>query len=123
MIDTSYGVSAVLQKYNVPSQQTSAETLVAQRANSISNIADRVTISPDAFRVETDIEDYLPKARDLKKKNFKSVKEYAEYLLMLYAKVGDLKPKPGEIHVKIEKQQEFREAMDELNELQFSEIR
>lgn len=80
-------------------------------------IKDKVTISPDAFRVEMNVEDYLPQSRDLKKKNFKNVKEYAEYLLMLFMKLQELKPKPGELHVKMEDQAELRKAISDLGDV------
>ena len=115
MIRASGDVAAVLQRYNVPSPQTPAQTLVTK---TVAAIEDKITITPDSFRVTTSIEDYLPQARDLKKKSFKSVKEYAAYLLMLYAQIRDLKPKSGELDVKIEDKKELQQALNELDDVE-----
>ena len=115
MIRASGDVAAALQRYNVPSAQSPAQVLVTKK---VSAIEDKITITPDSFRVTTSIEDYLPQARDLNKKSFKSVKEYAEYLLMLYAKIRDLKPKPGELHVKLEQKNELQQALNDLDDVE-----
>lgn len=83
-------------------------------------IQDKVTISANAFKVDTGIEDYLPQSRDKNKKEFKNVKEYAEYLLMLIMKLRDLKPKPGELNVKMEDQAELQKALKELGNIKLS---
>ena len=117
MIRSSTDVASVLAQYNASPKSGSVQNSFL---SSLAPIEDKVTISANAFRVEMNVEDYLPQSRDLKKKNFKSVKEYAEYLLMLLLKLRDLKPKPGELRVKMEDQVEFRKALEELGNMKLS---
>lgn len=116
MIRASADVPVVLAPHHATSKQNS----VQPAPTAILSLEDRITISANAFRVEMNVEDYLPQSRDLNKKNFKSVKEYAEYLLMLLMKLRDLKPKPGEIHVKMEDQAELQKALKDLGDMKLS---
>lgn len=117
MIRPSTDMAAPYSSYNTALKEKSAQNNFLL---SLTPIEDRVTISTNAFKVEMNIEDYLPQSRDLNKKNFKSVKEYAEYLLMLLMKLRELKPKPGELHVKMEDQAELSKALKDLGDMKLS---
>lgn len=55
------------------------------------------------------------KVRDPDKKSFKNIREYIQYMLLMYDKLHDLKARPGEIHVKMEDKAELAEVHDAMD--------
>jgi hypothetical protein len=117
VIRPSTDTSSVLAQYNAPPKTNPEKNSFLASALPIE---DKVTISTNIFKVKTSVEDYLPQSRGSKKKNFKSIKEFAAYLLMLLMKIRDLKPKPGEIHAKMEDQGELAKALEDLKSIRLS---
>ena len=53
--------------------------------------------------------------KDPNKKSFKSMKDYIQYMLLMYAKLRDLKAAPGELNVKMEDQHDLAKTQAAIN--------
>lgn len=108
-----------------------ARSAVAERASrSVFSdiIQDKVTLSSSttqapAFSVTTPIEDYLPQGKHIStKKNFKNLKEYIAYLLLLFQKLDKIQTTTGSNFVRIEDKTEFAKLRNELDDLTQSDV-
>ncbi|HNQ91562.1 MAG TPA: hypothetical protein PKI93_01375 [Alphaproteobacteria bacterium] len=105
----------------VPAQsgRAQAEAGNASATSSLVSTAITDTIDISEFSVTTSVEDYLPQSRPKvdTKKNFKSMKEYIAYMLMLYDKIDKLKPMGGNQYVKLEDKNQLDKLENEFNDL------
>ena len=58
--------------------------------------------------------------KDPNKKSFKSMKDYIQYMLLMYAKLRDLKAAPGEIYVKLEDQQDLAKTQAAIDDAEMA---
>lgn len=54
--------------------------------------------------------------KDPNKKSFKNMKDYIQYMLLMYAKLRDLKAAPGEIYAKLEDQPDLEKTQAAIND-------
>ena len=104
-------VSPVTPAYTPPSVK-SAPVAVSETPPLAAPILDQVDISSFS---RTDRNTDAGAVKD-KKKSFKSMKDYIQYMLLMYAKVRDLKAKPGEFNVKMEDRDDLAKARDAIDD-------
>lgn len=104
----------------------SSATLYSKSANAvlISNpiapefSGDRISSTISEFSVTTPMEDFLPQGKHISsRKNFKTIKEYVAYMLLVYERMKQLEPKLGELTIKQEDKTEYLKLKHEISSL------